>query len=168
MRSGLDNKENKFFTKGTDLNSEKNTRLFFIIASSILSLITIFLLINIFLKTGIFNSELNKDSKPQNVQQLIQVEILNGCGIAGAGNSLTDLLRKKGIDVVKTSNYSSFNVDNTFIIDRINNIETAFKVADSLNLNKQFIITEVNKSLFIDLTIVIGKDFNKYFQISGS
>jgi len=168
MRSGLDNKEKKFFTSGTDINSEKNTRLFFIIASSILSLITLFLLINIFNKTGIFNSDSKQDSKPQNVQQMIQVEILNGCGIAGAGNALTDLLRKKGIDVVKTGNYRSFNVDNTFIIDRMNNIETAFKVADSLNLNKRFIITEINKSLFIDLTIVIGKDFNKYFQISGS
>jgi hypothetical protein len=168
MRSGLDNKEKKFLTTGTDIYSEKSTRLFFIIASSVLSLIALFLLINIFEKTGVLNSDPQEESKPQNVQQLIQVEILNGCGIAGAGNALTDLLRKKNIDVVKTGNYQSFNVDNTFIIDRTNNIETAFRVADSLNLNKRFIITEINKGLFIDLTIVIGKDYSKYFQISGS
>lgn len=77
-------------------------------------------------------------------------------------------LEKKNIDVVKTGNYRTFNVDNTFIIDRTNNIETAFRVADSLNLNKRFIITEINQGLFIDMTIVIGKDFNKYFSISGS
>ncbi len=168
MSSGLDNKEKKFITTGTDIYSEKNTRLFFIISSSVLSLIALFLLINIFEKTGVLNSDSKEEPKPQNVQQMIQVEILNGCGIAGAGNALTDILRKKNIDVVKTGNYRSFNVDNTFIIDRTNNIETAFRVADSLNLNKRFIITEINKGLFIDMTIVIGKDFNKYFSISGS
>ncbi|KAB2843379.1 MAG: LytR family transcriptional regulator [Ignavibacterium sp.] len=91
----MDKKEKKFITTGTDIYSEKNTRLFFIISSSVLSLIALFLLINIFEKTGILNSDSKEEPKPQNVQQMIQVEILNGCGIAGAGNALTDILRKK-------------------------------------------------------------------------
>lgn len=164
----MENKATKSNDTLSGLTSEKNTRVFFIIASSILSVFAIFLLIIAIEKTGIFHSGPKENTKAQNVQQLIQVEVLNGCGVAGVGDALTDQLREKGIDVVKTGNYQSFSVDNTFIIDRMDNIETAFKVADSLSLNKQFIITEINKSLFIDLTIVIGKDFPKYFQLSGS
>ena len=149
-------------------NSEKNTNLFFIIASVILAVFAVFLLYSVLDKTGIISSGNSENVKPQNVQQLIQVEVLNGCGVAGVGDGLTDVLRAKGIDVVKTGNYRSFDIDNTFIIDRLGKIETANRVADSLNLDKRFIITEKNKSYFLDLTIVIGKDYKNYFQKSGS
>jgi len=149
-------------------NSEKNSNLFFIIASVILALFAVFLLYSVLNKTGIVNFDDNTAIKPQNVQQLIQVEVLNSCGVTGVGDGLTDVLRAKGIDVVKTGNYRSFDIDNTFIIDRLGKIETANRVADSLNLNKRFIITEKNKNYFLDLTIVIGKDYKNYFQKSGS
>ena len=148
--------------------SQKNTNLFFIIASVILAVIAVFLLYSVLEKTGIISFTNNKDIKPQNVQQLIQVEVLNGCGVTGVGDGLTDVLRAKGIDVVKTGNYRSFDIENTFIIDRFGKIETANRVADSLNLDKRFIITEKNKSYFLDLTIVIGKDYKNYFQKTGS
>lgn len=148
--------------------SEKNTSLFFIIASVILAIFAIFLLYSDLNKIGLLSFDDNKTIKPQNVQQLIQVEVLNGCGVTGVGDGLTDILRAKGIDVVKTGNYRSFDIENTFIIDRLGKIETANRVADSLNLDKRFIITEKNKSYFLDLTIVIGKDYKNYFQKSGS
>jgi len=149
-------------------NQEKNTTLFFIIASVILSVFVIYLLYSVLDKTGIIAFDNEEQVKPKNVQQLIQVEVLNGCGVAGIGDGLTDVLRAKGIDVVKTGNYRSFDVDNTFIVDRMGKTETANRVADSLNLDKRFIITEKNKNLFLDLTIVIGKDYKNYFQKSGS
>lgn len=164
----LKEKENPedYISKNPD--SEKNTNLFFIIASIILSVFAVFLLYSLLNKTGIINLDNDEAAKPQNVQQLIQVEVLNGCGVTGVGDGLTDILRAKGIDVVKTGNYRSFDIENTFIIDRLGKIETADRVADSLNLNKKFIITEKNKSYFLDLTIVIGKDYKNYFQKSGS
>lgn len=149
-------------------NQEKNTTLFFIIASVILSVFVIYLLYSVLDKTGIIAFDNEEQVKPKNVQQLIQVEVLNGCGVAGIGDGLTDVLRAKGIDVVKTGNYRSFDVDNTFIVDRMGKTETANRVADSLNLDKRFIITEKNKNLFLDLTIVIGKDYKNYFQKSRS
>lgn len=149
-------------------NQEKNTSLFFIIASAILSVFVIYLLYSVLDKTGIIAFDNEEQVKPKNVQQLIQVEVLNGCGVAGIGDGLTDVLRAKGIDVVKTGNYRSFDVDNTFIVDRMGKTETANRVADSLNLNKRFVITEKNKNLFLDLTIVIGKDYKNYFNKSGS
>jgi hypothetical protein len=156
----------EFTSKNPD--QEKNSNLFFIIASVILTVFAVFLLYSILDKTGIIVFDNTETAKPQNVQQLIQVEVLNGCGVAGVGDALTDVLRAKGIDVVKTGNFRSFDIENTFIIDRLGKIETANRVADSLNLDKRFIITEKNKSYFLDLTIVIGKDYKNYFQKSGS
>lgn len=162
--------EKEIFSKKNSSISfkEKNTNLFLIIASVVLTVIAIYLLYSVLDKSGIINFSKTETVKPQNVQQLIQVEVLNGCGVAGIGDGLTDILRAKGIDVVKTGNYRSFDIDNTFIIDRMGKVETANRVADSLYLDKKFIITEINKSYFLDLTIVIGKDYKNYFQKSGS
>jgi hypothetical protein len=156
----------EFTSKNPD--QEKNSNLFFIIASAILAVLAVFLIYSILEKSGIMIFDNTETAKPQNVQQLIQVEVLNGCGVTGVGDALTDVLRAKGIDVVKTGNFRSFDVENTFIIDRLGKTETANRVADSLNLDKRFIITEKNKSYFLDLTIVIGKDYKNYFQKSGS
>lgn len=162
--------EKEIFSKNNSSISfkEKNTNLFLIIASVVLALSAVYLLYSILDKSGIIHFNKTETAKAQNVQQLIQVEVLNGCGVAGVGDGLTDILRAKGIDVVKTGNYRSFDIDNTFIIDRMGKVETANKVADSLNLDKKFIIKEINKSYFLDLTIVIGKDYKNYFQKSGS
>jgi hypothetical protein len=147
---------------------EKNTNLFFIIASVILSVFAVYLTYSLLDKTGVISSDSGETVIPKNVQQLIQVEVLNGCGVPGVGDGLTDVLRAKGIDVVKTGNYRSFDIENTFIIDRLGKTETAERIADSLDLDKKFIITEKNENYFLDLTIVIGKDYKNYFQKNGS
>lgn len=164
----MQEKEKQFEEQSTITFKEKNSYLFLIIASTVLLVFISFLLYSILDKSGLIEFGEQENTEPQNVQQLIQVEVLNGCGVTGIGDGLTDVLRAKGIDVVKTGNFRSFEVDNTFIIDRMGKIETAERVADSLNLNKRFIITEKNKSLFLDLTIVIGKDYQNYFNKSGS
>lgn len=164
----MQEKEKQFEEQSTITFKEKYSYLFLIIASTVLLVFISFLLYSILDKSGLIEFGEQENTEPQNVQQLIQVEVLNGCGVTGIGDGLTDVLRAKGIDVVKTGNYRSFEVDNTFIIDRMGKIETAERVADSLILNKRFIITEKNKSLFLDLTIVIGKDYQNYFNKSGS
>ncbi len=152
----------------TDTISSKNKNLFFVIVSVILSLFTFFLCYSLLNNLGIINTGSKEELKPKNVQQLIQVEVLNGCGVAGVGDKFTDIIRSSGFDVVKTGNYMSFDIDNTFIIDRLGKIETAYRVADSLGIDKKNIINQTNKQYFLDLTIVIGKDFNKYFIKSRS
>jgi hypothetical protein len=155
-------------SNSSDSVLSKNKNLFFIIVSVILFVFTVFLSYSLLDKLGIINSNRKKEVQPKNVQQLIQVEVLNGCGVGGVGDKVTDVIRSKGIDVVKTGNYMTFDIDQTFIIDRVGKIETAYKVADSLGIDKKNIITQTNKQYFLDLTIVIGKDFNKYFQKSRS
>lgn len=62
----------------------------------------------------------SKDKKPvQKTNHVIQVEVLNACGAAGLADKFTDLLRSKKFDVVKTGNFASFDIDNSFIIDRV-------------------------------------------------
>lgn len=155
-------------SNSSDSVLSKNKNLFFIIVSVVLFVFTVFLSYSLLDKLGIINSNNKKEVQPKNVQQLIQVEVLNGCGVGGVGDKITDIIRSKGIDVVKTGNYITFDVDQTFIIDRVGKIETAYKVADSLGIDKKNIIAQTNKQYFLDLTIVIGKDFNKYFQKSRS
>jgi hypothetical protein len=159
-------KGNNFSDKYNSADSfiSKNKNLFFIIVSIILFVFVIFLSYSLLDKLGIINTNHKEEIKPKNVQQLIQVEVLNGCGVSGVGDKFTDIIRSKGIDVVKTGNYKSFDIDQTFMIDRVGKIETAYKVADSLGIDKKNIINEINKQYFLDLTIVIGKDYNKYLQ----
>jgi len=54
---------------------EKNTNLFLIIASVVLSVFAVYLLYSFLDKTGIVSFGKNETVKPQNVQQLIQVEV---------------------------------------------------------------------------------------------
>lgn len=128
----------------------------------------VFLSYSLLKNLRVLDSGQKEEIKPKNVQQLVQVEVLNGCGIKGVGEKFTDLIRSKGFDVVKTGNYISFDVDQTFIIDRVGKENIAYKVADSLGIDKKNIIVQKNKQYFLDLTIVIGKDFNKYIQKSRS
>jgi hypothetical protein len=92
------------------------------------------------------------------------VEVLNGCGYTGIADKFTNLIRSKGFDVVKTGNFVNFDVDTTFIIDRFGNKKYALAVADSLKIPHKNVIQHFNKNYFLDVTFVIGKDFNNYLK----
>jgi hypothetical protein len=92
---------------------------------------------------------------------IIQVEVLNGCGVEGIAAKFTEFLRQKNFDVVQVGNYASDNIDETLIIDRIGNRANAEKLAEVLGIDKGHIILQLNKDYFLDATLVIGKDYNK-------
>ncbi|MHC1737004.1 MAG: LytR C-terminal domain-containing protein [Ignavibacteriaceae bacterium] len=109
----------------------------------------------------------NSDSSEGNEKvkaKILQVEVLNGCGIAGAGDVITNFLRQKGFDVISTENYQTFDMDETIIIDRVGIINNGYKVADSLGITRKNVISQVNRSLLLDVSIIIGKDFNSFKQ----
>ncbi len=105
-------------------------------------------------------------SKEETVEQKIilpsqvQIEVLNGCGVAGVADRFTEFLRTEGFDVVNKGNYSSFDVDNTLIIDRSNNPEKSSMVAEAIGVEKRKIIKQFNNQYFLDVTLIIGKDYN--------
>lgn len=93
--------------------------------------------------------------------EIIQVEVLNGCGVTGIADRFTDFLRSNDFDVVSSGNYNSFDIDKTLVIDRIGNITNARKIAESLGIKPAKAFSQLNKDYFLDVTVIIGKDYHK-------
>lgn len=87
----------------------------------------------------------------------IKIELLNGSGDKAVLTSATNSLKKQGYNVYKTGTTSTTH--NTTIINRK-------KVDDSItskikSLLGTGVISSSNKSSKVDITIIIGKDYNK-------
>ena len=148
--------------------SEKRTylsfqSLFLNVSIIILSLVVIFLAYTLLNKLNIFNPTPRNENSGKNIQ-VILVEVLNGCGVTGIADRITDSLRVKNVDVVNTGNYRSFDIDNTIVIDRTGNLTSAKYVAQSIGINERQIIQQKNKNYFLDVTVIVGKDYNQLFQ----
>jgi hypothetical protein len=106
-----------------------------------------------------------KDSTKTNVTNQpnlsIQVDVQNGTGENRVGAIFRDFLKKKGYDVVDLGNYKSTDVDKTIIIDRTGDTRKAQRIAEVLGVSGRNIIQQINRDLYLDATIVIGKDFNE-------
>ena len=89
----------------------------------------------------------------------IQVEVLNGCGVIGVAEKLTDYLRTNNIDVVNLGNYRSFEIENSIIIGRNEKIRNAEIVAAIVGLDEQNIIQQINPDYLLDVTFILGKDY---------
>jgi hypothetical protein len=90
----------------------------------------------------------------------IQLDLLNGCGVNGAAATFTAYLRARGYDVVEMKNYKTFDVSESLVIARTGNLETAQKVAYALGVKEKNIIQQLNPNFFVDVSVVIGKDFD--------
>lgn len=91
----------------------------------------------------------------------VQLEVLNGTGQSGVAGIFTDFLRKQGYDVVDYGNYQSNDEPKTLIIDRTGNLLKCKKIALSLGVNEKNIIQQINPELYIDASLVIGKDYKE-------
>jgi hypothetical protein len=139
----------------------KTTNVFFNFTILLLSVVIIFLTYSIIEKVDYFRD--NNDDK-ENVgvnKKPVQLEVLNGCGVNGVAEKFTDYLRAGNFDVVNIGNYRSFDIDHSLLIDRTGNMSNAFKIASTLGIEKNNIIQQVNKEYFLDVTLVIGKDYKK-------
>ena len=98
-------------------------------------------------------------NNPFLVSNVIQMEVLNGCGVPGIATRFTDSLREFGFDVVESGNFDHFNVDKSFVISRGGSIENARRVAASLGISDELILRESSPDFYLDVTLVIGQDF---------
>ena len=92
--------------------------------------------------------------------EIIQMDVLNGCGVSGAATTFTGYLRARGFDVVEIRNYKTFDVDESLVIDRTGNLKNAEKVAYALGVKKQNIVQQLNQDYYVDVSLVIGKDYH--------
>ncbi|HSP89035.1 MAG TPA: LytR C-terminal domain-containing protein [Ignavibacteriaceae bacterium] len=135
------------------------TNIFLNVLIIILAILVIFLSYSLFTKiTALSSSDDETDLK---TSPIIQVEVLNGCGISGIAEKLTNYLRQNDFDVVQVGNYTSFDIDNTLVVDRTGNKSNALKVAEALGIDSKNVIQQINNDYFLDISLIIGKDFNR-------
>ena len=100
----------------------------------------------------------------------IEIEILNGCGEPGLAAKFSNLLREKRVDVVRSENADHFEYVSTVLILRKENISGMKYVADILGFdikNSNRIITSIDPSPDVDLTLVIGNDYKSISSIKS-
>jgi hypothetical protein len=90
---------------------------------------------------------------------IIQVDLLNGCGVPGAATVVRDYLRARGYDVVEMRNYKSFDVEESLVVDRTGENQAAEKIAYALGINKARIVRQINPDYYVDVSVIIGKDY---------
>lgn len=100
------------------------------------------------------------EEQSQLIGDIIQLEVLNGCGVSGLANQFTSVLRKNGFDVVETGNFDNFDMQETIIISRTYNTDNAKRVAEALGIEPKNILVEASDDFYLDATIVIGSDYN--------
>lgn len=89
----------------------------------------------------------------------IKVEVLNGNGVDGIAATATDFLREQGFDVVRTDDADRTDYVYTLIKDRAGNLHTARRLAEILNVDTLSVFQEINRSLMLDATVILGKDY---------
>lgn len=92
--------------------------------------------------------------------EVIQIDVLNGCGVSRAASRVTGYLRERGYDVVEMRNYKSFDVPQSLVIDRSGDLETARKVAYALGVKEKNIVQQINHDYYVDVSVVVGKDYS--------
>lgn len=93
------------------------------------------------------------------ISDVIQLEVLNGCGVAGVASEFTSALRKNGFDVVETGNFEHYNMQKTTIISRTFDKKNAKRVAEALGIDPAQIVIEASENYYLDATVVIGADY---------
>lgn len=91
----------------------------------------------------------------------IQLDVLNGSGQPKLAQRLTDYLRARGFDVVEFGNYGSSEVEATQVLDRAGNLEAAKQVAAALGVPQERVQQKIDKSLYLDVSVIIGKDYSR-------
>lgn len=155
IKSQSQNKSSDNFPTG------KTTNVFLNFTILLLSVVIIFLTYSILEKVDYFRSNNNDKENVGVNKKPVQLEVLNGCGVNGVAEKFTDYLRAGNFDVVNIGNYRSFNIDHTLLIDRNGNIDKAFEIASALGIERNNIIQQLNKGYFLDVTLVIGKDYKR-------
>lgn len=65
---------------------------------------------------------------------------------------------------MNTGNYRNFDIDNTIVIDRSGKTENAKYIAKLLGLNGSRVVRQINKNYYLDVSVIIGKDYHNYFK----
>ncbi len=148
--------------KSSAVDAKTSTKNLFLNISIALLLIIIFYLIySIVVKLLVPSQEQTNIDKQKVAAEIVQLEVLNGCAVPGIAEKFTSYLRANNFDVVNLGNYVSSDVIKSIVIDRRGNIENAKKVAEVIGIKEENVLQQINNDYFLDVTLVLGKDFNQ-------
>jgi hypothetical protein len=133
---------------------KSRAKLFLIVSGT---LFVIFISIEMIFHSG--SADSNGPSMKRTVA--IQLEVLNGTTEPKIAQKITEALRAGGFDVVDMKNYKVSNVDRTTIIGRTADKSPALTVASYLGIDKSLVLQQPDKNLYIDVTVIIGRDINQ-------
>jgi hypothetical protein len=102
---------------------------------------------------------------------LVRMEILNGCGVPGAGQDVREYLLDRefeGVvfDVINVGNFTDTQMSQTLIWDRVGEEKIALRVAQLLGIEKDKVSYHPleNNYLEIKVTLILGSDYQKIFR----
>lgn len=93
-------------------------------------------------------------------QEVIQLNILNGCGIPGLASKAKEYLHNRGFDIVEIGN-STQQYNKTTIVDRLGDKESVRRLAYALGVADSSIVVEIDSSLFLRATLILGNDYKE-------
>ena len=136
-----------------------------LILLSVALFITVYVLAN---RKNHTNGEVSEFTPAVNSQSL-KVEVLDGAGNMRAAQQMTNILRAQGYDVVEMKKYIGDGEERTIIFDRSGNLDVARKLAASVGVSQDKVFQKIDRTLYLDITVVLGKDYPrlKPFQVSG-
>lgn len=94
------------------------------------------------------------------VGPVIQVEIRNGAGVDHLAKRTRAFLRDRGFDVVDVGNYQSFSQDESLVIDRVGDLESARKVASALGIPQDRVQQDIRRDYYLDASVILGHDYS--------
>ncbi|HUT65331.1 MAG TPA: LCP family protein [Spirochaetota bacterium] len=97
------------------------------------------------------------DEGPAPIGNEINIEILNGSTNPGQAQSLRNYFVEYGFNIVHHGNAPRNDYEKTLVVDRIGRPSLAKRIADIINC--QEVHTRIDKTLMVDVTIIIGNDF---------
>ncbi len=106
------------------------------------------------------DSQLEENIEKLNNLEVIQVSVLNSTTINGLANKARNYMQLRNFDVVEIGNFPE-QAPKSMIIDRMGDFASAKKVAKVFGIADSLIVTEIDSSLFVRTSIVIGQDYPK-------
>lgn len=113
-------------------------------------------------------SPVRQANPAQLLGDIVQVEVLNGCGEPGLAGRVTRFLRDHNFDVVSSGNYVDFEQERSLVIDRVGNREAALSVAAILGIDEAYVREDIGPDPYHDASVVLGRDYRSLRPFEGT
>tara|TARA_B110000116_G_C16517502_1_gene438467 strand:+ start:84 stop:569 length:486 start_codon:yes stop_codon:yes gene_type:complete len=111
---------------------------------------------------------MNQTKTYDSMNEILQIEVLNGCGDKGVADLYANFLRNNSYDVIDYKNADNFDYNASKLIVHSNNLLVE-DVADLFKIDSKNIDYIFDENIFYDITLIVGKDYkklNSYNEVS--